>query len=218
MQVQVLSRAPYHHITSVSGKFFEQVSINSGGDVNANAIMNSYVSAKQDITVSGKFGIIIGGEIKAEREISATIIGNMSEVKTNIFAGVEGNPMMELMQKEKDLEDAEKELQKLAGGLEKIEQLIEKTPSEDLNRKKITIIRSKINQEQVVKRLEKEREELTEQMARAHAAKITILKVVYPGTSVSVNGKNTKIKEETNSIEIVSKSGGIQMISLLSWR
>lgn len=209
------NKGSIHAGGSVSGKFFEQVSIHAGEDVNANAIMNSYVSAKQDITVSGKFGIIIGGEIEAEREISATIIGNMSEVKTSIHAGVDGNPMVELMQLEKDLEAAEKELQRITEGLQKIEDMIEKSPSEDLNSKKIQIIRSKIRQEQVVSRFEKEREELTEQMARAHAAKVTILKIVYPGTYISVNGKNTRVKEEINSIEVVSKSGGIQMVSLV---
>lgn len=200
---------------SVSGKFFEQVSINCGGDVNANAIMNSYVSAKQDIIVSGKFGIIIGGEVKAEREISATIIGNMSEVKTTIRAGVEKNPMFDLVQLEKDYTAAENEQQKLSEALDAIEGILAKSASEEMNMKKIQLIRQKINQEQVLIRLEKERENLTEQIARMHAAKITILKVVYPGTFLSVNGKNTRVKEEVNSIEVVSKGGGIQMLSLL---
>ncbi len=200
---------------SVSGKFFEQVSINSGGDVNANAIMNSYVSAKQDIIVSGKFGIIIGGEVKAEREISATIIGNMSEVKTTVRAGIDGNPMVELVQLEKDYAAAETEQQRFAEALDRLEMLLAKSSDEELNMKKIKLIRQKINQEQVLIRLEKERENLTEQIARMHSAKITILKVVYPGTSLSVNGRNTRVKEEVNSIEVVSKSGGIQMISLI---
>lgn len=200
---------------SVSGKFFEQVSINSGGDVNANAIMNSYVSAKQDIVVSGKFGIIIGGEVKAEREISATIIGNMSEVKTTIRAGVDGNPMVELVQLEKDYTAAENEQQRFEEALEKLEAILARSSDEELNMKKITLIRQKINQEQVLLRLEREREDLTEQIARMHSAKITILKAVYPGTFLSVNGKNTRIKEVVNSIEVVSKSGGIQMFSLV---
>ncbi|MBR1740866.1 MAG: DUF342 domain-containing protein, partial [Lachnospiraceae bacterium] len=209
------NKGSIHAGGSVSGKFFEQASINSGGDVNANAIMNSYVSAKQDITVSGKFGIIIGGEIKAEREISATIIGNMSEVKTTVRAGVDGNPMLELVQLEKDYTAAETELQRFTEALEKLESLIEKNPSEELNAKKIKLIRQKINQEQVLIRLDRERDDLTEQIARMHSAKITILKVAYPGTFLSVNGRNTRVKEEVNSIEVVSKSGGIQMLSLL---
>jgi len=40
---------------SVSGKFFERVTIESGMDVHANAIMNSDITAVQDIVVSGKF-------------------------------------------------------------------------------------------------------------------------------------------------------------------
>ena len=73
---------------NVSGKFFEQVTIESGGDVSANAIMNSRIYAKNDVTVSGKFGIIIGGDVNAEHIISATIVGNMAEVKTYLTAGV----------------------------------------------------------------------------------------------------------------------------------
>ncbi len=199
---------------SVSGKFFEQVTIESGEDIKANAIMNSHVSAKQDIIVSGKFGIIIGGEVSAEREISATIIGNMSEVKTKISAGVAGNLMAMLMKAEKESGQIEEELQKLIEGLKKVDTLIE-SGRDDLTQKRLQLVRAKIGKEQELNEKVKQKEEIMERMTRAHAAKVTILKVVYPGTYVEVNGVKTNVKEETNSIEIVAKGAVIQMLSLV---
>ena len=109
---------------SVSGKFFERVTIESGMDVHANAIMNSDITAVQDIVVSGKFGIIIGGCIRTQRQVTATIIGNMSEVKTILQVGSDVDLYATLLANEKDQKDLKKEYDKINAVMKKVDEAL----------------------------------------------------------------------------------------------
>lgn len=200
---------------NVSGKFFEQVVVQSGGDVSANAIMNSDVTARQDITVSGKFGIIIGGTIRAERFISTTIIGNMSEVKTNIYAGVADNLLAMLNVLEQEEAALEADMKKIIDGIAKVDAILEKGVRQDLNAQKVKLIRAKITKENEISIKMKEKQEILDRMARANQSKVTVLKALYPGTSIDINGVKTSISDVVNSVELMSKGAAIQMFSLV---
>lgn len=200
---------------NVSGKFFEQVVVESGGDVSANAIMNSDITAKQDVTVSGKFGIIIGGTVRAERFISATIIGNMSEVKTYIYGGVAENLLNHLTKVENELTELEMDLKKITDGIEKVDAILEKGSRQDLNAQKVKLIRAKITKDNEIAEKSKEKQEIVDRMGRANQAKVTVLKLLYPGTSIDINGVKTYITESAASVELMSKGAAIRMFSLL---
>ncbi len=196
---------------SVSGKFFEQVTIESGGDICANAIMNSWVTARQDVIVSGRFGIIIGGEISAERCISATIVGNMSEVRTNLIAGVETDLFAKLSKVEKEQEALENELRKITNGMAQIDILIRKTQRNDLKQQKLKLIRGKVEKDTEITGKVREKQEIMDQMSRANNAKIAVQKVMYPGTMVSINGVRTHITQEASHVEISAKGSVIEV-------
>lgn len=199
---------------SVSGKFFEQVTIEAKEDVHANAIMNSNITARQDIEVSGKFGIIIGGSLSAERSISATIIGNMSETRTHIKVGVDKDLFIELAKTEKELKTFESELEKIVNGMEQIEQLEEQVDSaqkEVLQKKKVTLIRAKVARETQINEKMHEKQTIMEQMARANEAKIKAQKMIYPGTFVQVNGVKAPITEELLQPEITVKGNVLEI-------
>lgn len=196
---------------SVSGKFFEQLAIQAKGDVKANAIMNSHVTAGRDVIVSGRFGIIIGGDVSAERAISATIVGNMAEVKTQLTAGVAENLFIQLSQKEKEQEELEERLKKIADAISQIAILAEKTKSEDLNPKKLKLIRSKVEVEKAINDKIREKQILMERMSRANSARVTVQKMLYPGTKISINGVNAAITEEINHAEITAKGSVIEI-------
>lgn len=200
---------------NVSGKFFEQVVIESGGDVSANAIMNSDVTARQDVTVSGKFGIIIGGTIRAERFISATIIGNMSEVKTSIYGGVAENLLGQLNVMEREQTELEKELERITEGIAKVDMIIEKGGRQDLNAQKLQLIRAKITKENEISEKTREKQEIVDRMGRANQSKVTVLKLLYPGTFIDINGVKTHVSETAASVELMSKGAAIQMFSLV---
>lgn len=194
---------------NVSGKFFEQSTVEAGGNVNANSIMNSVIKAGEDITVSGRFGIIIGGSTSAERQIQATIIGNTAEVDTRISVGIPGDLMAMLNRNEHLKQQTAQELEKVAQGLQTLDEMLEKTDDPDLMQKKRMLMRSKIEKDSALSELEKENQKLVEQFTKANQAKVIINKLVYPGTEVTVNGLKTQVKETENRIEFARRGQGI---------
>ena len=49
--------------------------------------MNCDIKSEGMVHVSGRFGIIVGGSVRAIQEVEATMIGNMAEIPTTIEVG-----------------------------------------------------------------------------------------------------------------------------------
>lgn len=193
----------------VSGKFFERTKITAGGNVNANAIMNSFVAAGNDVIVSGRFGIIVAGEVRATHQICATIIGNTAEVENRIFAGVEGEILPKLTHCESQKKIAEGEMVKIVRALEVVDDAISKGTNPDLQKKRLQLMRAKIEKDSQINTLEKERTELLETYTKTNDAKVTIDKVVYPGTLISINGMKKILTEDEKHVEYARRGSGI---------
>lgn len=193
----------------VKGKFFEQVNITCKGDVQANAIMNTRIDSGQDIIVSGKYGVIVGGSVSAMRYISANIIGNMSEVRTEIKAGFDGDLFVLLSQCEQNKAESEKALRDVTGALEKISLAMERLSTPELSKKRMQLMRIKIECDTKVNELEKRLQEIVDQMAKSNLAKVTINKVVNPGTVISINGVKSIVTEENHHVEYARRGAGI---------
>ena len=194
---------------NVTGKFFEQVQIKAVNDINANAIMNSDIECGQDVIVSGKYGIIIGGKVSATRYIHATIIGNMSEVKTTISAGVDGDLFAKLTKCEQDMSAVNGELAKITNVLGQIQILMEKSDRKDLGDKKMALMRTKIEKDTKLSELTKKKQDIVEKMGKANLAKVTIEKVIYPGNVVVINGVRAVVTEEEHHVEYARRGAGI---------
>lgn len=175
---------------NVSGKFFEQVTIEAKENVSANAAMNCNITCGDAVNIAGRFGIIVGGKVQALREIEATIIGNMSETRTVLEVGTAEDLYGRLGHLGEKIRQAELELLKLKGAMEKTE------PQND----KMKNMRIKIEREAELAELGKEKQEVLDKMAKASNAKIIVLKSIYPGTRLTINGIVEKIQTENYNV------------------
>lgn len=66
----------------VSGSFFESATIDAGGEIRANYIMNSNINAMGKVIVSGSKGTLLGGMIRAIKGVDTFNLGNRSSIKT----------------------------------------------------------------------------------------------------------------------------------------
>ncbi len=71
----------------VSGSFFEAATINAGGNVKANYIMNSNINTMGRVIVSGSKGVLLGGRICAVRGVDTFNLGNSSHIRTVLEVG-----------------------------------------------------------------------------------------------------------------------------------
>lgn len=171
--------------------------------------MNSDIECGQDVIVSGKYGIIIGGKVSATRYIHATIIGNMSEVKTTISAGVDGDLFAKLTKCEQDMSAVNGELAKITNVLGQIQILMEKSDRKDLGDKKMALMRTKIEKDTRLSELTKKKQDIVEKMGKANLAKVTIEKVIYPGNVIVINGVRAVVTEEEHHVEYARRGAGI---------
>lgn len=186
---------------NVSGKFFEQLTIEAKGNVSANAVMNCNITCGDSVNISGRFGIIVGGKVHALREIEATIIGNMAETRTELEVGTGEDLYAKLGYVEGKEKEIETELVKLKSAYEKICKIIEQCPEKkELNYDKTRIMRAKIEKEAKISELVKEKQELLDKMAKVGNAKIIVLKSIYPGSKLMINGVAERIRTENYNV------------------
>lgn len=178
----------------VSGKFFEQVTIEAKGNVSANAVMNCDIACGDAVNIAGRFGVIVGGKVSALREIEATMIGNMSETKTVLEVGTSEDLYEKLGHVEGKIRQAELELLKLKGVAEKNSKMAESQQD------KLRIMRTKIEREAELTELSKEKQELLDRMAKVSNAKIIVRKSIYPGARLTINGILEKIRTENYNV------------------
>lgn len=69
---------------NVMGKFFENATIEAVGSVKANYCLNSNIVAGRNIIISGRYGMITGGNAYAGRKIESYNIGNAVGTARNI--------------------------------------------------------------------------------------------------------------------------------------
>lgn len=190
-----------HAGKDVSGKFFEQVTIEAKGNVSANAIMHCNIKCEESVHVAGKLGIIVGGKVEAYREVEATLIGNMNEIKTIVEVGTSNDIYARIDELENKIRGMQTDLTKLQEGGKKIADLMKVHPdNEELKHNKVNIMRAKISREAILKDLEKEREEQVKILAKITNPKIIVLKSIYPGTMITINGIKEKINSENYNV------------------
>lgn len=205
-----------HAGKDVSGKFFEQVTIEAKGKVSANAIMHCNVKSEEAVNVAGKFGIIVGGKVEAYREIEATIIGNMSEVKTILEVGTSEDLYAHMERIEEKIRELQQELAKLKTANDKVLDMLRVNPdNDDLKGMKVNIMRSKIAREAAIQELTHEKERVATVMAKVTNPRIFVLKSIYPGVFLTINGTTERIKTENYNVFYQKNGVDIEFIANL---
>lgn len=184
----------------VSGKFFEQTTIYAKGCIRANAILNCHIMSEQEIIVSGKKGIIVGGTTSAIKKIDATIIGNMSEVKTRIDLGVDKDVYEHIKKVKAKYAYLMEEINKIEEGIKKINRILERADNPELAEKKLYLMRAKISKDTVVSSLQQEIRKCKINVENSQNAKLVVNKSIYRGTKITINGVSKIIESENYNV------------------
>lgn len=189
----------------VSGKFFEQVTIEAVGNVNANAIMHCNITSKGEVIVSGKRGVIVGGVLNAVSGVTATIIGSLAEVLTDVNIGYKKDPVPKIFKREEEIKNLIEEIRKIDEGIKTIINYMQKENRNDLLPQKIQLLKTKIDRNFQISEITKQRNLLLETLEKAKDGKVIVTRAIYPGARIRINGNMLIIKEEFNNVLIKRK-------------
>lgn len=190
--IQGMNRGTIQAQGNVIAKFIESATIQANGYVEADAIMHSKVTAKTEIHVAGKKGLIVGGHVRAGSLIQAQTMGSPMGGSTCVEVGTDPaiqDKLTELKEEKKKLQAEEYQLGQVLEVVKKKQQKGILEPSK-LASFQSTLVRYK-EVTQRMQEIEKEVAVYEENIGDLEGAKIKVDKIIYPGVKVSISGEFT---------------------------
>lgn len=195
------------------GKFFEHTKLIVRKDLHANSLLNCESVCDNDIFIHGRHGIIVGGTTKCRGNINATVIGNMSEVKTDICAGINDTTLSEIQILEDDIKEIEAQLAKHSVVNEKLSQITNPT---DVEKYTSMVNQVRASMDELNGRLAQRKNILEQKLFLVESSSHSIIvvgKYMYPGVNILLNGLHYTSKETFTNITIKAAAGKIQLVS-----
>ncbi len=198
---------------NVFAEFIENTTVDAGGLVQANVILNAKVSAKDKVITTGKRGAIIGGYTHALRSIEAMTAGNDVELRTILHCGYEPesfDKLLEARRKEAEIKD---KLSKLVDTM--TEALREKRMrgANTSRSTEVSLIEWNNLKDQYFVELDKvghERKELEDTMEAAKESFIKVDGNVYRNVVISINAEQMTLNRNTCYMKYAADRGVIE--------
>lgn len=189
---------------SIFADFIEHTGVIAKGDVSANSILNSNVSAEGKVIASGKKGIILGGYVHGLQGVEAGILGNDAEKKTFVHAGYDKETYERYLGIAAREEAAQEELSKTVDSMSDIlrtKRLATTTMSRgdeerlsDLNRRKDECF-------QKLDDIRMEKVMLEEKMEKGKDSKIITEGDVYRGVMIGIKDSLYPVEEKASCMK-----------------
>ena len=197
----------------VACSFVERCVIKSGGNVYADSIMSSEVAARNQVIVSSKKGLILGGNILGSRGVICKTVGNQVGITTNLQSGF----CEEVVKRAGELVDIH---YKILADLELLDRNMviynvleeEKRTHETENTRK-KILQAKILKTTEQKKVEEELAQINKEMQMIREeGMVQVSGVVYSGTRINIGRQWLEIKEDYKDVVFIQKADFVDVL------
>lgn len=171
----------------IVSNFFESAIVKSHGSITTNFCFNSRIEAFENVLITGKDGVIIGGSVKAGKGIDVYNVGNKVMRRTEIAL----ETPEEIKQKAIDLEQLTNKVKGEINLLRNSEEKIKSAYAPEVRNSMeiyIKIQAALVTKEDELNDLAKKKEELDNQIAMFEDAVITVRANIYEGVDVLAAG------------------------------
>lgn len=194
-------------------KFLENANCQAGGYVQAEAIMQSNITAKTDVEVCGKKGFIAGGLIMAGHCVKAKKLGSEMGIRTNIEVGTDPTVKKRIAEVQKSMEEARKKIQKATPIIQTIQMKIKtgvKLTPEQVKQFRAIIADSQENQKLLEQGYE-ELEKLEEQVSDESTACVISEQEAYPGVRIVISGAVLSLKSVYKNSKFIKDGADVKL-------
>lgn len=214
---------------NITAKYFENVSMECGGDVYADVVMNSRVAAVGSVVLRGRQALLIGGKVKAGRQVYANSIGTDSSVRTEVM--IESDRLQALLLEEgESLSSLQTELnyaRREEGSLR--DQISEYTRAlaakKDMERIQILLksaIMQKSKNAETVSVLDRKIREARERQESYMSFRVVGVRTVFSGTKITIGSFTQLLNNDYSYIKFYSdrenlKNGPLLPSDILSY-
>ncbi len=210
--IQGHDEANIHCEGQLTSNFINSATVVCRGDIETGAIMNSIVKSDGKITVKGKKGLIVGGEITSKSDIEANVVGSEMGIITSIKMGVD----VEIIDELKNLSAEVKELIEMHDKLDKSIKIlkikVDQNPEDE--RSLFMLKKYSGNFLELDTKLSEKRlrlKMLNELVNNIRGAQLKA-KTIYPGTRVKIGSTSYYVKFALSHTIITKDKGDIVAI------
>lgn len=186
----------------IYAKFLENCSVHAKENLHSECIIGCEVYSDGAVYVQSGRGAIMGGRVRATREVAANAIGTKTELRTSIYIG--GLPIedFETAQLTQEITDLEQQLKET-----------ERQPSSPTKAGRMAKLRMRISVNQLkLSQYKKSLDALDSDSGRRPAGRITF-SVAYPGARFHIDEALMKVAQETRHSIATLFEGEVRLLS-----
>ena len=197
---------------NIYANFIEFTEVKAKGNVEANIILNSVISAGKSVVVKGQRGAIIGGTNYCVGQMSAAIAGNKAEIKTVLASGISEDYDKRHHLLTTKAQSAEESIKKTKDEIKQIRDVRITNEPKDVKDAKISQLTRRIaRDERLLEHVKKELKEIEETMNVGMEASISIEDAVNPGVTVRVDDKELVIRNAMTHVKFYRPAGSSEI-------
>ena len=191
--------------------FAENATLNSGGNLIANAILNCDVKCFGELCVEGKKGALVGGNIQVGHSIKASVLGSPMAVPTNIVVGNSPRVLDELDKASASLTQSLAEFDKVGALVDGLTKLNEQGKLTDEKKPfLVKAIQAKVHCRAQISALKEKIDSLSGKLT-GNTGFIQVKKRVYLGVKITIGHASLYIDDEMDG-KVFKNIDGIVMI------
>ena len=198
--------------SNIYANFIEFAEVKAKGNIEANIILNSTVSAGKSVVVSGRRGAIIGGINYSVGPMSAAHAGNNAEIRTVLASGIseEYDKRHHLLTEK--AESARSSIRKTKNEIEQIRDVRITNDPKDVKDAKISQLQRRLKRdERLLEHVENELKEIENTMSLGSEAMVSIDDTVNPGVTVRIDDKELKINNRMQHVKFFRPAGSSEI-------
>ena len=198
---------------SVFADFIENTSVEAGGSVQSNTILNAQIYAKEKVITTGKKGCIIGGYVHGLRGIEARTVGSDVEVRTILHCGYESEAyerLVDIVKQETETKEILAELVETMTEALREKRMRGSSTSASTEAKLANWNKQKDQLFKLLDEIGHEREALEEIVENSKGASIKVDGFVYRNVIISINAEQMVIEKDTRSMRYTEDRGVIE--------
>ncbi len=212
--IQGMGRGVLEAKGNIITKFIENATVKSDGYVSTEAILHSNVSAKGDVTATGRRGFVVGGSIRSGSCISVRTAGSTMGTTTILEIGADPVYMEEFRKINDDLPALEEELEAATQTINVLTRRMK--TGERLSADKAKKLEEARNAKEV---LEKQiqyflsrMDDLEEIAGMQSGGCIRVSGIIYPGCKVMIYNTPYHIRSELKYCRLIKDRADVKMV------
>lgn len=198
---------------NVFAEFIENTSVDAGGQVQANVILNAKISAKDKVISIGRRGAIIGGSVHALKGIEAMTAGNDAELRTVLHSGYAPESFDRLLEARRRETEIREKLSKLVDTMtEALREKRMRSAGASGNTEASLLEWNHLKDEYFAEldRIGHEREELEAAMEAGRESYIKIDGSICRNVVIGINAESMTLERSTSFMKYAAEKGVIE--------